>query len=75
MKYGVGDRVQVYIPRADDPEHRYHGRTGEVVDVFEDDLSDILDNPCRGYLYTVDFEDPELEPTDFRYDDLQHPDQ
>lgn len=74
MPYQVGDRVHVYIPRADDPDHRYHGETGEVVDVFEDELDEVTDNPERGYLYTVQFDDPELETVDFRYDDLQPPD-
>lgn len=73
MEYDVGDRVEVYLPRADDPDHRYHGKAGEVVDVFEDDLADVTRNPSRGYLYTVRFDDPALEPTDFRYDDLQPP--
>lgn len=71
MEYSVGDRVEVYIPRADDPDHQYHGTVGKVVDVFEDDLSDVIGNPSRGYLYTVTFDDPALEPADFRYDDLQ----
>lgn len=74
MEYSVGDRVQVYLPRADDPDHQYHGELGEIADVIEDDLSAVTDNPSRGYLYTVAFDDPELDAVDFRYDDLQTPD-
>lgn len=75
MDFTEGDQVEVYIPTPDDPEHRYHGKTGEIVDVFEDDLSDVTGNPSRGCLYTVAFEDPELDTADFRYDNLQQPDE
>lgn len=70
MRYSVGDRVEAFIPQADDPDHQYHGKTGEVVDVFEDDLSEELDNPSRGFIYTVEFEDSDLGRADFRFEDL-----
>lgn len=66
--------AEVYLPRADDPDHQYHGAVGEGVDVFEDDLSDVTGNPERGYLYTVAFDNSELESTDFCDDDLPTPD-
>lgn len=71
MKYCTGDRVEAYIPLADDPDHRYHGKTGKVVDVLADDLSQSLDTPDRGFIYTVEFDDPELDSADFRFTDLQ----
>lgn len=71
MSYSVGDEVEVYIPRGSDPDHRYHGETGEVVDVLEDQLSEALETPERGYLYTVEFDSPEIDEADFRGDDLQ----
>lgn len=74
MEFSKGDQVQVYIPQASDPDHRYHGETGVVMDVMQDDLADITDTPGRGHIYTVKFDDPDLEPADFRYDDLQTPD-
>lgn len=74
MAFDVGDRVQAHIPRADDVDHRYHGEVGEITDIFTDELSDVMGNPSRGYIYTVAFDDPALEPADFRYDDLQPPD-
>ncbi|ELY58348.1 hypothetical protein C493_07224 [Natronolimnohabitans innermongolicus JCM 12255] len=73
-EFSVGDRVEAYIPKPDDPEHRYHGKTGRVVDILEDDLSDVMDNPSRGNIYTVEFDDPSLDSADFRFDDLQTPD-
>lgn len=74
-KYNEGDMVEVYIPIPDDPDHGYHGKTGEIVDILKDDLSDVTDSPSRGFLYTVAFDDPELDTVDFRYDDLHPPDQ
>jgi len=75
MEFVKGERVEIYIPTPDDPEHRYHGKTGVIVDVFEDDLSSVTGNPSRGRLYTVAFEDAELDKAEFRYDDLQRPDE
>jgi len=74
MEYSIGDEVQVYIPRGDDPDHHYHGKTGEVVDKLEDQLSETTGNPSGGYLYTIKFNDSDLQPADFRYNDLQTPD-
>jgi hypothetical protein len=74
MEYSIGDEVQVYIPKADDPDHQYHGEVGEIVDVLDDQLSELSGNPSRGELYTIKFEDTELATADFRYDDLEKPD-
>ena len=63
--------VEVYIPIRDDPDHRYHGKQGEVIDTLEDDLGTSFENTVRGVIYTVRFNDPNLETADFRYDDLQ----
>lgn len=73
VEYSEGDQVEVYIPTPDDPDHRYHGKTGEIVGVLEDDLADVTSNPSRGHLYTVAFDDPELDTIDFRYDDIHPP--
>lgn len=71
MEYSIGDEVQIYIPRADDPDHRYHGEVGEVVDSLNDNLSELTGNTRRGEIYTVIFEDTELETADFRHDNLE----
>lgn len=74
MDYPIGARVQVYIPHGDDPDHRYHGEIGEIVEILEDDLGELMDAPGRSRLYTVEFEENNLEATEFRYDDLEQPD-
>lgn len=74
LQNDIEDEVQVYIPQANDPDHRYHGVIGEIVDVFEDVLAEITGNPSNGHLYTVEFDESELDTADFRYDDFQLPD-
>ena len=71
MRYDIGDRVQVNIPNPDDPDHNYHGKPGEITDIFEDDLSGLTGDPEHDFLYTVDFHVESLEKSDFRYDDLE----
>ena len=73
MKYDIGDRVEAYIPKVDDPDRRYHGKKGEVVEVLEDGLSQALDTPDRGFIYTIEFDDPDLGSADFRSSDLEKP--
>jgi ribosomal protein L21E len=63
MIFQEGDRVEVYIPIPDDPDRRYHGRSDKVVDVLEDDLSNVMDNPDKEFLYTVEFDDLDLAST------------
>lgn len=49
------------------------GKPVRIIDVIEDDLSAVTNNPNRGYLYTVAFDDPELDTVDLRYDDFHPP--
>ena len=71
MNYEIGHEVEVYIPRGDNPDHRYHGHQGTVIDILEDDLSELTDTPGRGKIYTVEFDEPGQEQADFRYSDLE----
>lgn len=69
MKYDKGDYVEVCIPDSSDPDHRFHGYEGEVVDILKDELSGITGDPEDDFLYTVDLEQDGSQ--DFRYDDLE----
>ena len=69
MEYEEGDLVEVYIPDTDDVDSKYHRCKGEVVDVLEDDLSELTGNPEDDFLYTVDLEEDGTQ--DFRYGDLK----
>ncbi|MDZ7701653.1 MAG: hypothetical protein U5J98_06060 [Halobacteriales archaeon] len=71
MSYQVGDRVSVAIPDAADPDHRYHGETGRIEEVFQDDLSGITDDPRDDFLYRVAFDDEALGRMSFRHHDLR----
>ena len=68
MKYDIGDEVVVEIPNEKDPDHCYHGEIGEVIDILEDDLSDITEDTKDDYLYTVELENDVSHG--FRYSDL-----
>lgn len=69
--YQVGDEIRVDIPDPSDSDHRYHGETGTIVDVSEDDLGGLTGQPRDDYLYTVEFDDSTFGTMDFRHDDLQ----
>lgn len=71
MKFGIGDRIRVDIPDADDPDHRFHGETGEVVEILRDDLGELFDDPRLNYLIKVEFDDEELGTMTFRVHDLE----
>jgi len=69
--YELGDRVRVIIPDASDPDHRYHGKVGTVVEVNVDGLGGLTGNPDDSYIYTIELDDEELGSVDFRYRDLE----
>lgn len=71
MTVGIGDRIRVTVPDPADPDHRYHGETGEVVDVSEDELGQLFDDPRLNYLVTVEFDDESLGTMTFRIHDLE----
>ena len=71
MSYQVGDRVRVDIPERSDPDHRYHGEAGEIVEVLQDDLSGITGDPRDDYLYRVAFDEEALGRMSFRHHDLE----
>lgn len=69
-RFGVGDRVQVDIPDTDDPDFdRYHGRTGTIVEIIEDDAGEHTGDERDGYLFHVEFTDEEVG--EFRWRDLR----
>lgn len=70
INYDIGDKVRVHIPNPEDPDNRYHEKTGEITNITEDDLSTLTGDPCHDYKYTVEFEDDDLDSMHFRYDDL-----
>lgn len=69
-RFKVGDEVRIDIPDTDDPDFRlYHGRTGEIVDVIEDDAGRETGDERDSYLFEVEFEDGEGDH--FRWRDLR----
>ena len=67
----VGDQVRVDIPNKDDPDFdRWHGRTGEVVEIMIDDVGDVTDDIRDSTLLRVRADDIG-EEMDFRWRDLR----
>ena len=69
-RFEVGDRVRVDIPDRGDPDFdRYHGRTGEVVEVIEDEAGQATGDERDSYLFGVEFENDDSDH--FRWRDLR----
>lgn len=69
-RFEVGDCVRVDIPDQSDPDFElYHDRTGEIVELIEDDTGDITGDERDSYLFGVEFENGETEH--FRWRDLR----
>jgi hypothetical protein len=70
QRFTPSDRVRVDIPDERDPDFEaYHGRCGEVVEVFEDDAGDETGDERDEVLYRVRLDDG--EQMDFRWRDLR----
>ncbi|WP_336133681.1 hypothetical protein [Natronomonas amylolytica] len=71
-QFTEGDRVRVDIPDTTDPDHdRYHGVHGTVVDVLEDEISEVTGDDRDEEIYRVELENGET--ADFRWRDLRPP--
>lgn len=70
-QFNSGDKVCIYIPDPADTDHRYHGEIGTVIAVNIDGLGNLTDDPDDDYMYTVAFNDEELNAMDFRHQDLK----
>ena len=69
-RFEVDDRVRVDIPDRGDPDFdRYHGRTGEVVEVIEDEAGQATGDERDSYLFAVEFENGDSDH--FRWRDLR----
>lgn len=69
-RFEVGDRVRIDIPDTEDPDFdRYHGQTGEVVEVIEDDAGKTTGDERDSYLFAVEVGD--CETGHFRWRDLR----
>lgn len=69
-RFEVGDRVRVDIPDRGDPDFdRYHGRTGVVIEVIEDEAGQATGDERDSYLFGVEFENGDSDH--FRWRDLR----
>ena len=69
-RFEVGDNVRVDIPNRDDADFdRYHGQTGKVVEVIEDDAGQATGDERDSYLFGVEFKGGNTDH--FRWRDLR----
>lgn len=71
-EFGVGDRVRIDIPDETDPDHRFHGSHGNVVDVIDDDAGIETGQSQDSRIFRVEF-DESATIQDFRRRDLRPP--
>lgn len=66
----LGDRVRVDIPDEADPDfNQFHGETGKVVEVIEDDAGAATGDSRDSGLFRVELDSGET--ADFRWRDLR----
>lgn len=70
MIYQIGERVRVEIPKSSDPDHRYHGKVGVIIEITTDNLGEISGDPRDSRLYHVEFDDDSLGKMSFRHHDI-----
>lgn len=70
-EFSEGDRVRIDIPDQTDPDHRYHGKNGEVVTIIPDDAGDETGDPQDSGVYRVDLDTGDT--IDVRARDLRPP--
>lgn len=69
-RFDLGDRVRIDIPDTTDPDFdNFHGRTGNIVKIFTDDLAEETADTRDSRLFTVQFNDGSTK--DFRWRDLR----
>jgi len=69
-RFDVGDRVRIDIPDETDPDfERYHGETGEVVEVICDDAGEATGDERDSLIFRVELDGGET--VDFRWRDLR----
>lgn len=69
-RFDIGDRVRVDIPDTSDPDHqRYHGCTGEITEILEDDAAAYSGDERDSRLFGVEIESEVVEH--FRWRDLR----
>lgn len=69
-RFSIGDRVRADLPDETDPDHeQFHGRSGEVIEIFEDDAGLETGDERDEIIYRVRLDNG--EKADFRWRDLR----
>lgn len=65
----IGDEVKIIIDRID-PDNRYHGLKGKIVDISFDDAGSVTGRFEDNFLYKVRLRDGTVPEIHFRRNDL-----
>lgn len=69
-RFNPGDRVRIDIPDETDPDYElYHGRHGEVVELLDDDASEVTGNDRDSLIYRIQLDNGDT--VDLRWRDLR----
>lgn len=55
-KLNVGDRVRIDIPDETDPDHKHHGKNGEIIAMVSDEASAVTGDPKDDGIYRVELD-------------------
>lgn len=69
--FSEGERVRIDIPDETDPDFRYHGDHGEVIDMLSDDAGSETGDERDSIIYRVQLNSGEI--VDLRWRDLRPP--
>lgn len=71
-RFKPGDSVRIDIPDETDPDHeQYHGHKGVVVELLDDDVSELTGDDRDSVVYRVRLDDGRT--VDLRWRDLRPP--
>ena len=65
----IGDKIKISTHKAD-PDNRYHGMEGKIVDISFDDAGVTTGNPENNFMYKVKLENSKVPDIHFRRKDL-----
>lgn len=71
QRFESGDRVRIDIPDETDPDFRFHGKQGTVVETLSDDGGTETGDERDSILFRVELDSGET--MDFRWRDLRPP--
>jgi ribosomal protein L21E len=70
----VGDRVKLILDKEVSPDNKWHGKTGEIIDIEFDDAGSVTGDSEDNFMYKVELDNGEVPDIHFRRHDLKRVD-